>query len=317
MKKTVAAVIGVGALGRHHARIYSQLPQAELAAVVDIDAPRGQKIASQYGCPFYDHVSKLPEAVEAVSVAVPTVDHAKIAVPLLGRGIHVLVEKPIASSLTEADEMRGAAATGQARLHVGHSERFNPALRAVRPHIDQPGFFEVHRMGAFSGRSMDIDVVLDLMIHDIDLLLHLVGREISEVRAVGIPVLTDKVDIANARLQFDNGCVANVTASRISLEKIRKLRLFQPHDYISLDLAARKVEMYSLDSSQADASPSILPRLFEIDETEPLRAEIEAFLEDAPEACSGSEGRKALSLALQIREVIDRQEMVRQLTQQS
>ncbi|HSR67990.1 MAG TPA: Gfo/Idh/MocA family oxidoreductase [Acidobacteriota bacterium] len=315
MKRTVVAVIGVGALGKHHARIYSSLDQTELRAVIDIDLARAEKIASRYACSFYDHYSKLPAEVEAVSLAVPTVDHSAIAGDLLRNGVHVLVEKPIASSLPQADTMLEAAQRGGTRLHVGHSERFNPALRAVRPFIGDPGFFEVHRMGAFAGRSLDIDVVLDLMIHDIDLLLHLVGEEVSEVRAVGIPVLTDKIDIANARLQFESGCVANVTSSRISLEKIRKLRLFQPHDYISLDLAARKVEMYSLDTSLEP--PGILPRDFQIEEKEPLQAEIEAFLSDASEACTGAQGRRALRLALEIRQAIERQEKVRQLTQQT
>lgn len=303
---TRVAVIGAGALGEHHARIYARLPEAELLAVVDVREERARRVAEECGCPAYSDYHPVLDRVEAVSLAVPTVSHASIGNPILRRGIHLLVEKPMAHSLPAAEELLEAQAASGCILHVGHSERFNPALEAVRPLIDSPRFFEAHRLGTFVPRSLDVDVVLDLMIHDLDLILHLVSRPLREIRAVGIPVLTPRVDIANVRLEFDDGCVANLTASRVSRERIRKLRLFQPHDYISLDLHRQEVEVYSL--VQEGPVPRIQERRLEVQRDQPLKLEIEAFLRavrsrDAkaePRSCPGEEGKKALGLALEI-----------------
>lgn len=301
------AVVGVGVLGRHHARIYSQMEDCKLEAVVDIRPERAEEVGRAFGCQALNDVHDLPESVEAVSLATPTATHAEVGTLLLESGRHVLVEKPLASQLAGADQLiRTAQQTGRI-LHVGHSERFNPALLAVRPRITSPRFFEAHRMGVFAPRSLDVDVVLDLMIHDIDLLLWMVGQPISDIRAVGIPVLTPRVDIANARIEFSDGCVANVTASRVSRERIRKMRFFQAHDYVSIDFHNRAVEMYSLVENEG--VPSIVERAHEVSQVEPLKAELEAFLgsvrgQAAPISCTGLEGRAALSVALDILQTI-------------
>ena len=298
------AVVGVGALGQHHARIHSELPQADLAALVDIDQQRAREVAHSCGCPFlFDYREILdPQRVQAVSLAVPTEEHCRLACDFLRLGIHVLVEKPIASNLKEAQQMLEAQREGGARLQVGHSERFNPAWMAARPHIKNPGFFEVHRMASFVPRSLDIDVVLDLMIHDLDLILQVAGSPLKEIRAVGIPVLTPREDIANVRLEFESGCVANLTASRISASRVRKLRLFQPHDYISVDFQKRDVQMYSL--ARGGDSFNIVRGDLQIGDQEPLRCEIEQFLEDGPLACSGEDGFRVLALATEIKQAI-------------
>jgi predicted dehydrogenase len=303
MKRTRVAVVGVGSLGQHHARIYAELPQAELVAVIDSAADRARRIGEQYGCRALTDYNEVVEQVEAVSVATPTNLHAEVGRFFLERGIHVLVEKPIASDLGEADDLIEAAQKGGVVLHVGHTERFNPALVPIRPLITTPQFFEAHRLGVFVPRSLDIDVVLDLMIHDLDMILHLTDSMVTKVHAVGIPVLTPRVDIANARLEFQNGCIANVTASRVSKEKIRKLRFFQPHDYISIDFHQQAVEMYSLVNDTPQ--PRIIERTPAIDRSEPLRRELVSFLSNVngqPEAiaCTGQEAKKALSVALDI-----------------
>ncbi|HUG44626.1 MAG TPA: Gfo/Idh/MocA family oxidoreductase [Acidobacteriota bacterium] len=301
------AVVGAGVLGRHHARIYSDIEDCKLEAVVDVRPERAQEVGRAFGCRALSDFRELPESVEAVSLATPTATHAEVGTLLLESGRHLLVEKPLASELAGADQLIRTAQQTDRILHVGHSERFNPALLAVRPYITAPRFFETHRMGVFAPRSLDIDVVLDLMIHDIDLLLWLVGQPIRDIRAVGIPVLTPRVDIANARIEFSDGCVANVTASRVSRERIRKMRFFQPHDYVSIDFHNRAVEMYSLVEN--DGVPSIVERTHDVSEAEPLRAELEAFLESvrgqaAPISCTGPEGREALSVALDILQTI-------------
>jgi predicted dehydrogenase len=243
--------------------------------------------------------------VDAVSLAVPTESHAEIACRLLEAGVHVLVEKPISRTLEEADRMIEAAEGGRALLQVGHLERFNPALTALRPFVRNPVYFEIHRVGQFTARSLDIDVVLDLMIHDLDIVQWLVGEdvEVTDVRAVGIPILTPRVDAANARLEFATGAVANITASRVGMEKIRKMRFFQPHDYIAVDYATRYAGISSLAPGGASGSwPGVQTRHLEIADVEPLRAEIEAFVDAAeaggPSPVSGAEGRRALALAL-------------------
>jgi len=241
-----------------------------------------------------------------VSLAVPTESHAEIACPLLEAGIHVLVEKPIARTLEEADRMIAAARQGGALLQVGQLERFNPALVALHPYVKAPVYFEIHRVGEFTARSLDIDVVLDLMIHDLDIVQWLVGEEVkvTDVRAVGIPVLTNRVDAANVRLEFETGAVANITASRVGAEKIRKMRFFQPHDYVVVDYATRYASISSLvPPSVTTPRPGVNTRRLEIADIEPLRAEIEAFIEAAgdrhlPSPVSGEDGRRALSLAL-------------------
>ena len=309
MKRGVkVAVVGVGALGEQHARIYSELPEAELVAVVDIEEEKGRQVASRYNCRSYQRYEDVLDSVEAVSLAVPTPQHARIGVEFLKRDVHVLAEKPIAQDLEEAELLIQAHKESGALLQVGHTERFNPALKAVKPFITQPKFFEAHRLAVFVPRSLDVDVILDLMIHDLDLILHLVDSPVREVRAVGIPVLTPRIDIANARLEFENGCVANVTASRVSRERIRKLRFFQPFEYVSIDFHKLEVEMVSL----LDEAPGkqIAQRNFEIDQDEPLKLELQAFLgaiqgkkpvDGEPVACSGEEGMGALALALEVK----------------
>ncbi|HEX8707438.1 MAG TPA: Gfo/Idh/MocA family oxidoreductase [Pyrinomonadaceae bacterium] len=308
------AVVGVGHLGRQHARIHAALAaegETQFVAVCDTNAETARAIAAERGSDWATDWRSLLGRCDAVSLAVPTESHAEIACGLLEAGVHVLVEKPIARSLAEADRMIAAAGKSGALLQVGHLERFNPALVALRPHVRGPLYFEIHRVGEFTARSLDIDVVLDLMIHDLDIVQWLVGEqvEVTDVRAVGIPVLTSRVDAANARLEFASGAVANITASRIGTEKIRKMRFFQPHDYIAVDYATRYASISSLiPPSAASARPDVNTRLLEIADVEPLRAEIESFLraarEGLPSPVSGADGRRALSLALRALERI-------------
>jgi predicted dehydrogenase len=305
------AVIGVGHLGRQHARVHAALAsegQAQLVSVCDLNEETARAIAAERGSEWTTDWHNLLGRVDAVSLAVPTEAHAEIACPLLEAGVHVLVEKPIARDLAEADRMIEAARSGGALLQVGHLERFNPALAALRPHVRGPLYFEIHRVGEFTARSLDIDVVLDLMIHDLDIVQWLVGAEVevTDVRAVGIPVLTNRVDAANARLEFATGAVANITASRVGTEKIRKMRFFQPHDYVAVDYTTRYASISSL--VPAGARPGVNTRHLEVEDVEPLRAEIESFLDAArtgsPAPVSGEDGRRALTLALRTLERI-------------
>jgi predicted dehydrogenase len=308
------AVIGVGHLGRQHARIHAALAsegQTQFVSVCDLDEATARNIAAERETEWTTDWRTLPGRCDAVSLAVPTEAHAEIACPLLEAGIHVLVEKPIARDLEEADRMIAAAEKGGALLQVGHLERFNPALVALRPHVKGPLYFEIHRVGEFTARSLDIDVVLDLMIHDLDIVQWLVGEdvEVTDVRAVGIPVLTNRVDAANARLEFATGAVANITASRIGTEKIRKMRFFQPHDYIAVDYATRYASISSLIRAQdREARPGVNTRILEIEDVEPLRAEIELFIKaaqsGAPSPVTGQDGRRALALAIRALERI-------------
>jgi predicted dehydrogenase len=302
-----AAVIGVGHLGRHHARILSTLPGVTLVGVVDTNAERAAKIAADHGTRAYSDWRELAGQVDAAVVAVPTEAHAEVAVPLIESGVHTLVEKPLASTVEEADRVINAARDGRVVLAVGHSERFNPAFMAARPHIQDPRFIEVHRLGTFSERSLDIDVVLDLMIHDLDLLLSLVRSEVESAEAVGVPVLTRRIDIANVRLKFENGCIANLTASRISREPVRKIRFFERDSYVSIDSAAREVERWHL-VRQAGALPKIDGGKLEVSGEEPLKRELEDFVEAirdarAPEV-TGDQGRAAVKLAARIVELM-------------
>ncbi len=309
------AVIGAGHLGREHARIHHALSlegKVELVAVCDINEATAQRVAAQVEAEWATNWRELAGRCDAVSLAVPTEAHCEIAAPLLEAGIHVLVEKPISRTLAEADLMIEAAKRGGALLQIGHMERFNPALTALRPHVRNPVYFEIHRVGQFTARSLDIDVVLDLMIHDLDIVQWLVGEEVevTDVRAVGIPILTPRVDAANARLEFSTGAVANITASRVGLEKIRKMRFFQPHEYVAVDYVTRFASITNLQPPTAEAAfPGLNVRRLDIADIEPLRAEIEAFITAAerglPSPVSGLEGRRALALALRALERIE------------
>src|SRR5882672_2566747 len=274
---------------------------SEFKSVCDIDAELAKRVAGEWQTSSTADWRKLIGRIDAVSLAVPTESHCEIACALLEGGIHVLVEKPIARTLSEADQMIAAAAKGGALLQVGHLERFNPALVALRPHVRKPVYFEIHRIGEFTARSLDIDVVLDLMIHDLDIVQWLVGENIAvtELHAVGIPILTNKVDAANVRLEFASGAVANITASRVGTEKIRKMRFFQPHDYVAVDYATRHASISSLAPPASDGAwPGVHHRQLEIVDVEPLRAEIQSFIEAVrdkkPSPVSGADGRNAL-----------------------
>jgi predicted dehydrogenase len=301
-------VIGVGYLGRHHARLLSDLPGVRLAGIVDRNDLRARQIAAQYATDALPGPEALFERVDAVTVAVPTESHHAVARVALERGIGVLVEKPMTRTLDEADDLIAVAERTGAVLAVGHTERYNPAVTAAMPLVADPGFIEIHRLGTFPERSLDIDVVFDLMIHDLDVLLATVGQEVVAVEAVGVPVLTGRVDIANARLRFASGCIANVTASRISRERVRKLRYFQPDAYISIDYAAQEVEHFTVARGVVPPVPVIQGGRLEIARQEPLRLELLDFV-DAVRAkrsprVTGIDGRRALALARRITDAI-------------
>src|SRR5258705_8884070 len=302
------AVIGVGSLGRQHARIHADLAAeglSQFVSVCDLNESTARTVGTERRINWTSKWHELIGIVDAVSIAAPTEAHCEIACGLLEAGIHVLVEKPISRTLEEADRMIEAADRGKALLQVGHLERFNPAMVALRPHVRNPVYFEIHRVGQFTARSLDIDVVLDLMIHDLDMVQWLVGKdvEVTDIHAVGIAILTDKVDAANARLEFSSGAVANITASRVGTEKIRKMRFFQPHDYVAVDYATKYASISSLAPPSHDGAwPGVHVKNLDIIDVEPLRAEILSFLDAArrglPAPVSGSEGRTALRLAL-------------------
>ncbi|HWG37272.1 MAG TPA: Gfo/Idh/MocA family oxidoreductase [Terriglobales bacterium] len=294
------AVVGCGAFGRHHARIYRQLPQARLVGVYDTDRARAQALAQQHETQVLASLEEVAEQAAAASVAVPTVAHADVASFLFERGLDLLVEKPIAPSLADADRMIAAAARRGRLLMVGHLERFNPVVRLVRARLTRPLFFEVHRLSVFTPRSLDVDVLLDLMIHDLDIVRSFVGAAVTDLQAVGLAVLSRHTDIANVRLSFAGGCVANLTASRVSTEQVRKLRFFQPGEYLSLDYARRDAQVFSVDLK--NGMPAIAREQLQGGADEPLALEIAAFLDAAasrraPEV-DGGEARAALELAL-------------------
>ncbi len=321
------AVIGVGAFGRNHARVYRQLQQAgnvRLVGVVDPDTARADAIAREFGCKSFGSVEQMVTThseVQAASVAVPTVLHLEVARALMEAGVDVLIEKPVAATLGEADELLRLALEHKRVAQVGHLERFNPAVRATLPLIKRPMFFEVHRLSVFSPRALDVDVVLDLMIHDLDVVLTFVKSEVKEIRAVGLPILSGKVDIANVRIEFESGCVANFTASRVSTERVRKLRFFQAGQYISIDYGRQDVLVLSV-AGEAGAHPNVAkhatlgwgtqpcvnPQISvakpPITAEEPLLAEIKAFLQSVRErsrpVVSLEDGRRALELGLAI-----------------
>jgi predicted dehydrogenase len=312
--KLRAAAIGVGSLGRHHARNYAELARdgrVEFVGACDANAETAASIAAEHGAASFTDWRDLLEKVDVVSIATPTETHCEIACAFLEKGVHTLVEKPIALTLDEADRMIAAAASSGAKLMIGQLERFNPAMVALRPHVTNPLYFEIHRVSPFPNRSLDVDVVLDVMIHDLDAIQWLVGEDVkvSEIRAVGIPVISDKVDAANARIEFENGAVANITASRIGTEKIRKTRFYQTNAYVVLDYATKFASLTSLNPDASHPLLGISINRLEINDVEPLRAEITAFLDaiesggDVP--VTGEDGRRALALAVGVLERID------------
>jgi predicted dehydrogenase len=322
--------VGAGAFGRNHARVYHELQQSgevELAGIADSDLARARQVASSFGVPAFGSVQELIEVgrPQAVSVAVPTVAHLEVARALMQAGIDVLIEKPLAPSLDQADEIIRVAQEGQRIAQVGHLERFNPAVRAALPLITRPMFFEVHRLSVFTPRALDVDVVLDLMIHDLDVVLSFVKSPVKEIRAVGLPILSNKVDIANVRMEFESGCVANFTASRVSTERVRKVRFFQPHQYISIDYTRQDVLVFTVDtagaamaamaamSSGGPLGPEALSALIKpakpaVEPEEPLRAELRSFLQAVRQrttpVVSLEDGRRALAVALEVLDCI-------------
>jgi predicted dehydrogenase len=311
--KLRAAAIGVGSLGRHHARNYAELAREgriELAGICDIDAETAERVAGENSAPVFTNWRELLDKVDVASIATPTETHCEIACTFLENRVHVLVEKPMSLSVAEADQMIAAAERSGAKLMVGHLERFNPAMVALRPHVNHPLYFEIHRVSPFPNRSLDVDVVLDVMIHDLDAVQWLVGSdvEISAIHAVGIPVISDKVDAANARLEFANGAVANITASRIGTDKVRKTRFYQRNSYVVLDYATKFASLTSLNPDAAHPLLGISINRLEIDDVEPLRAELLSFLDsienDSQPPITGVEGRQAVALAVGVLEKI-------------
>jgi predicted dehydrogenase len=303
------ATIGVGHLGRHHARLLPGVAGAQLVAAVDLIRDRAEAAVAGTGAEALEDYRELFGAVDAVTIAVPTVHHLALAREFLSRGVHVLVEKPMTSTLAEADELIAAARASGAILAVGHTERFNPAVDAALPLLRQPRFVEVHRLSGFPERSLDIDVVFDVMIHDLDILAAIDPSDVLAVEAVGVPVLTSRVDIANARLRFASGCIANITASRISRDKVRKVRCFQPDMYVSIDYAAQELEVWRL-RREAEGRPAIEGGPVEVARDEPLRLELADFIGAvaggwAPRV-TGEAGRRALALATAVAEAIAR-----------
>ncbi len=313
---TSVAVVGVGVFGRNHARVYKELEQqgepVRLLGVVDPDVNRADAVAREFGCKAFGSVAQMlttHSELQAASVAAPTVHHLPVARELMKAGVDVLIEKPLAATLPEAEELVALAATHQRIAQAGHLERFNPAVRATLPLLTQPMFFEVHRLSVFTPRSLDVDVVLDLMIHDLDIVLAFAKSPVREVRAVGLPILSGKVDIANVRLEFESGCIANFTASRVSTERVRKLRFFQPRQYISLDYGRQEVLVFTVgQDGEAATTPTVNPQIGvskpPVASEEPLHAELKSFLHAVRERSTPvvplDDGRRALALALEI-----------------
>jgi predicted dehydrogenase len=293
------AVVGAGDFGRNHARVYSKLEEAELVGIVDADLERGRRVAEEFATSALPDIESLRGKVDAASVAVPTVHHAAVGCRLLEMGIDILVEKPMAASLDEADRLIETARRHDRVLQVGHLERFNPGIVAVAAVVQQPLYFEVHRLGVFSPRSLDVDVVYDVMIHDLDILLTLAASPVTEVRSLGIPVVTNKVDIAHARLEFASGAVASVTASRVSVERVRKLRFFQAHEYISVDFTRQ--DALRIRVREPGPNPQFDFQQLPTNPQEPLEGELRAFADAvrrrAEPVVDGAAGRRALELA--------------------
>ncbi|MFL5521226.1 MAG: Gfo/Idh/MocA family protein [Gemmatimonadales bacterium] len=315
MSRLPIGVIGVGALGRHHARHLAALPEAELVGIFDVDRPRARAIAAEHGTRAFDDLDELLGRVEAVSIAVPTIHHAEVGLHVLRRGIPVLMEKPLAGTLDEADALIALAEAQGVQLQVGHIERFNPAIRAAAPYLGVPRYVESQRLAPYQPRGTDVAVVLDLMIHDLDLILHLTGgAEPTDVRANGIAVLSPNLDIANARVEFAGGAVANVTASRVARERIRKLRLFQHDGYLSLDLAAGTGTFLRVKAGwQPGTGGELLDAVEMIRLAAPaadaLGLELQSFVHavrgDRDAVVTGREGRAALALALRVTAAVE------------
>ena len=301
--KMRAGVIGVGAIGKNHARIYSEINSAELVAIYDTNKESAEIMASSYGGEVVDTIEEFISLVDVVSIATPTNTHRLIGEILLNNKKHVLIEKPIADTTDDAQALVNLAAEKGCVLQVGHIERFNPVLGQIEERLKDPRFIEVHRLSPFPNRSMDIGVVLDLMIHDLEIVLHLVRSPVKSIDAVGVPVLTQREDIANARIRFESGCVANITASRISPEKMRKLRVFEGDSYLSLDYQAQEGQFYWKEGMEIKAEP------VQVEKDEPLKLELEAFVECSEAgrrpAVSGYEATAALDLAIEITKHID------------
>jgi len=295
LKKIRVVVAGAGAFGKNHLRVLSELPSATIAGVLDRDPAVAQQASSSYGCPILSDPAEAAGMADAAIVATPTVSHTDLGCRFLEAGLDVLVEKPIADTSANGRRLVETAARMGRILQVGHLERFNPAVQALETIVNKPLFFEIHRLSEFSPRSLDVDVVLDLMIHDIEIVLALTGSMPEEVRAAGISILSSKVDLANVRLAFPGGCIANLTASRVSTERVRKLRLFQPHQYISVDYAKREVMSISVGGGKFGLSH--VP----VEKAEPLRLEIESFLHcveaRTKPKVSGEDALRALEVA--------------------
>jgi predicted dehydrogenase len=301
------AVIGVGHLGQHHARLLATMDRVDLVGVADTRPGRAQEIAAKYETAAFARASELAGRVDAVCIASPTSTHLEVALPFVEAGVPVLIEKPIASSLDDADRLLAAAERHGTMIATGHTERFNPAVAAALPFVSDPRFVEIHRLGTFPERSLDIDVIFDLMIHDLDLLLALVRSEVASIEAVGVNVLTSRVDIANARLRFASGCIANVTASRISRDRVRKARFFQPASYVSIDYAAQEVDAYQL--VPLNGRPMIQGGRLPVASEEPLKRELDDFVDAVRTGrrpgVTGQEGRDALALATRVAHAIE------------
>lgn len=332
MENLRAAVIGVGHLGRHHARNYAAMSGVTLAAVVDPCEKTGRKIARKYKAAYYADHRELPEDINIASIVTPTVSHHAIAMDLFARGIHCLVEKPMTATLAEAQALVKQAAKTGVVLQIGHIERFNPTLRAIASHLNNPRYITADRVSPFPFRSVDVSVIMDVMIHDIDLVLSMTGSDVTRVEAVGIPVISKTVDVVNARFRFANGAMATITASRVSIKTERKLRLFQPDAYMTLDLGEKQAKIFrkgrklkeGFDPAQFDLGKLANLKAFlfgdliriekiKIDEKEPLRAELEAFVHavstgSAP-ACTGEAGMKAIAVAEMVHEAIQREDI--------
>jgi len=317
MKKIKTAVVGVGTLGRHHLRWYSKIAGSELVGLYDIDPERAEQFSEQYNITAFESLDDLCKSAEAVSIVTPTTTHCEIAATLIKKSIHCLIEKPITATNEEATEVQKLADSHQVKVTVGHIERFNPAVQALQDFDIQPSFIEAHRLAAFDPRGTDVAVVLDLMIHDVDLALKFINSELTDIQASAVAVISEQADIANARLTFKNGAVANLTASRISLSTMRKLRIFQKSGYCSLDLARKQADFYSLADSKNDSSGARIPLgksgkeiiYFKKPDTgkDMLESELSSFLkaiiDDGPVAVTVGEGARSLEVALEIKRI--------------
>lgn len=296
-------VAGAGAMGRNHARVFSLLDNAELVAIYDQDMARAQEVANEFGGTAVDSLEDFAERVDAATVAVPTIAHRSVGCALMDKGVHILMEKPIADSLDDARVLIEKSQEKGCVLQVGHIERFNPVMRELESRLSGPRFIEAHRLSPFPNRSIDIGVVLDLMIHDLEIILHLVNSPVESVDAVGVAVMTAREDIANARIRFENGCVANVTSSRISPERMRKIRVFQGDCYLSLDYQEQSAGMYAMTENGIEKVD------VQVEKDEPLKLELASFIEcacrgETPQV-SGQQGAAALDLALEITNIIN------------